>query len=173
MGYDLPAAIGACVASGRQPVVCLAGDGSLMMNLQELQTVIHHRLPILLVIYNNDGYHSIRQTQTHYFADSLVGFNAATGVSFPSFERVAEAFGFPYVAIRSHTEMDSILAEVFRTPWPLVCEVLLDPTQPFEPKPSSRRLDDGRMVSAPLEDLFPFLDRAELAGNMLIPMLET
>ena len=170
MGYDLPAAIGACIASGRKPVVCLAGDGSLMMNLQELQTLAHHRLPILLVVYNNGGYHSIRQTQMTYFPDGLVGFDAASGVSFPDYERIAAAFGLPHRLIRGHGDMDAVLSECLGAPWPMLCEVLLDPAQPFEPKPSSRRLEDGRMVSAPLEDLFPFLDREELAGNMLIPM---
>ncbi len=173
MGYDLPAAVGACVASGRRPIVCLAGDGSLMMNLQELQTVVHHRLPILLVIYNNGGYHSIRQTQTTYFPDGLVGFDAASGVSFPSFAKVASAFGLPYCSIQRHGDMDRVLAEAMGAPWPLVCEVMLDPAQPFEPKPSSRRLPDGRMASAPLEDLFPFLDREEFAANMLIPPMES
>jgi len=168
MGYDLPAALGASLASGRQPVVCLAGDGSLMMNLQELQTLVHQRLPILLVLFNNGGYHSIRQTQTAYFPDGLVGFDAATGVSFPDFGKVAAAFGLPHRLIRSHADMDTTLAECLDTPWPMICEVLLDPAQPFEPKPSSRRLEDGRMVSAPLEDMFPFMDRAELAENMLI-----
>ena len=171
MGYDLPAAIGACVASDWKPVVCLAGDGSLMMNLQELQTLRHHRFPILLVVYNNGGYHSIRQTQTTYFPDSLVGFDPATGVSFPDCADLATTFGLRHVRIDRHAGMDAQIAECLAAPWPLLCEVVLDPAQAFEPKPSSRRLEDGRMVSAPLEDLYPFLDRPELAGNMLIPPL--
>ena len=171
MGYDLPAAIGACVASGRGPVVCLAGDGSLMMNLQELQTLRHHRFPILLVVYNNNGYHSIRQTQTAYFPDSPVGFDPASGVSFPECGGLAAAFGLRHIRIDRHGAMDSLITECLEQPWPLLCEVVLDPAQPFEPKPSSRRLEDGRMVSAPLEDLHPFLEREELAENMLIPLL--
>ena len=171
MGYDLPAAIGACVASGRKPVVCLAGDGSLMMNMQELQTLKHHRFPILLVVYNNGGYHSIRQTQTAYFPDSLVGFDPATGVSFPDCAGLAATFGLRHLRIRSHSELETVLSECMAAPWPLLCEVVLDPAQPFEPKPSSRRLEDGRMVSAPLEDLHPFLERTELAENLLIPPL--
>ena len=165
MGYDLPAALGACLASGRQPVVCLAGDGSLMMNLQELQTLVHQRLPILLVIFNNGGYHSIRQTQAAYFPDGLVGFDAATGVSFPDFQKLATAFGLPHRRILNHDEMDATLSECLASPWPLVCEVMLDPAQAFEPKPSSRRLEDGRMVSAPLDDMAPALSREELAEN--------
>jgi len=171
MGYDLPAAVGACIASGRRPVVCLAGDGSLMMNLQELQTVAHHHLPILLVVYNNGGYHSIRQTQRAYFQDGLVGFDAATGVSFPDFRKIATAFGFPHQLIRSHADLDPVLSKCLGLPWPLICEVLLDPEQAFEPKPSSRTLENGRMISLPLEDLFPFLDRSELAENMLVPTI--
>lgn len=171
MGYDLPAAIGACLASGHKPVVCLAGDGSLMMNLQELQTVVHHHLPILLMIYNNGGYHSIRQTQKTYFPYGPIGFDAMSGVSFPDFSKIAAAFGIPHLLIRSHEDLNPILSECFGRAWPLICEVMLDPDQPFEPKPSSRRLEDGRMISSPLEDLSPFLDRAELAENMLIPSL--
>ncbi len=167
MGYDLPAALGASLASTRQPVVCLAGDGSLMMNLQELQTLVHQRLPILLVLFNNGGYHSIRQTQTAYFPDGLVGFDAATGISFPDFGKVAAAFGLPHRIIHSHMDMEGTLADCLAAPWPLVCEVLLDPAQPFEPKPSSRRLEDGRMVSAPLDDMSPALSREELAANRL------
>ncbi|HEX9080915.1 MAG TPA: thiamine pyrophosphate-binding protein [Holophagaceae bacterium] len=168
MGYDLPASIGASVAQDRGPVVCLAGDGSLMMNLQELQTVAHHRLPILLVIYNNGGYHSIRQTQTTYFPDGLVGFDAATGVSFPDYARIAAAFDLPHRRVDRHEDLDAALSESLAAPWPRILEVMLDPAQPFEPKPSSRRLEDGRMVSAPLEDLAPFLSREELRSNMWI-----
>jgi acetolactate synthase-1/2/3 large subunit len=171
MGYDLPAAIGACLAMDRRPptshVVCLAGDGSIMMNLQELQTIAWNRLPIAVFVYNNAGYHSIRQTQTTYFPDGLIGFDAASGVGFPDFGKVAAAFGLPYTRIASHAEIEPGIRKTLETPGPVLCEVVLDPSVPFAPKPSSRRLGDGRMVSAPLDDQWPFLPPEELALNRL------
>lgn len=168
MGFDLPSAIGACVASGRKRVVTLAGDGSIMMNLQELQTIATHRLPITIFLLNNDGYHSIRQTQTNFFGDNLIGFDEKTGVGFPDFARLASAFGMPYERIADHAALDATIARALAHEGPSICEVVLDPTQVFSPKAASRRLDDGRMVSSPLEDLAPFLPRDEFKTNLLI-----
>jgi acetolactate synthase I/II/III large subunit len=165
MGYDLPAAIGACVAAGGRRVVCLAGDGSIQMNLQELQTIVTRRLPIHVVVLNNAGYHSIRQTQTTYFPDGLIGFDAATGVDYVPFEGLARAFSLPFRRCESLVEMDRALLDTFRCDGPSMCEAVLDPSQPFAPRVSSRKLEDGTMVSAPLDDMFPFLDREELARN--------
>jgi acetolactate synthase I/II/III large subunit len=165
MGYDLPAAIGAAVARGGKRVICLAGDGSLQMNIQELQTLRHHALPIKLFVLNNGGYLSIRQTQTAFFG-LAVGAGAESGVTCPDFVRVAEAYGLPSSRLDAadfRGPMEAILA----APGPHVCEVLLDPAQGFEPKLSSRRLPDGRMVSSPLDDMAPFLDRDELAANRI------
>lgn len=167
MGYDLPAAIGACVAAGGRRVVCLAGDGSIQMNLQELQTIVTRRLPIHIVVLNNAGYHSIRQTQTTYFPDGLIGFDAATGVDYVPFEGLAQAFSLPYRRCENLAEMDHALQCTFECDGPAMCEVVLDPSQPFAPRVSSRRLEDGTMVSAPLDDMFPFLDREELARNRI------
>jgi acetolactate synthase I/II/III large subunit len=167
MGYDLPAAIGACVAAGGRRVVCLAGDGSIQMNLQELQTIVTRRLPIHIVVLNNAGYHSIRQTQTAYFPDGLIGFDAATGVDYVPFEGLAQAFSLPYRRCESLAEMDQALQRTFECDGPAMCEVVLDPSQPFAPRVSSRKLEDGTMVSAPLDDMFPFLDREELARNRI------
>ena len=163
MGYDLPAAIGAAVARGGKRVICLAGDGSLQMNIQELQTVRHHGFPIKLFVLNNGGYLSIRQTQTAFFGLG-VGAGTESGVSCPDFVRVAEAYGLPASRLDA-ADFRSPLAAVLDAPGPHVCEVMLDPAQGFQPKLSSRRLPDGRMVSAPLEDMAPFLDRAELVAN--------
>jgi acetolactate synthase I/II/III large subunit len=168
MGYDLPAAIGAFIGSGR-PVVCLAGDGSLQMNLQELQTVVGYRLPIKLFVLNNDGYHSIRQTQQNFFPDNPVGYGPSSGVSFPNLERLAFAYGIPFRRCASHAELDRCIADTLAEEGPQLCEVMLDPAQPFAPKLASKRLPDGRMVSAPLEDMTPLLDRDEFARNMFIP----
>ncbi len=171
MGYDLPAAIGACIANNRQRTICLAGDGSIQMNIQELQTIVGYGLPIKIFVLNNQGYHSIRQTQTNYFPDSPIGCDPSSGVTFPSFEKLAFAYGIPF---RRCSDLSTLSADVKRTVWedgPQLCEIIIDQDQPFAPKLSSRQLPDGRMVSAALEDMFPFLDRAEFLSNMLIPTL--
>ncbi len=171
MGYDLPAAIGACLGHGKKRVICLAGDGSIQMNLQELQTIAGNQLPIKIFVLNNGGYHSIRQTQNTYFSDNSVGYDAASGVSFPSFEKIAYAYGIPYRYCDQLDELPQIVRETLSGEGPQLCEVVLDPNQPFAPKLSSKALADGRMVSAPLEDMFPFLEREEFMHNMLIAPL--
>lgn len=177
MGYDLPAAIGACFGAehpdGTRPrVVCIAGDGSIQMNIQELQTIVTHRLPITIFVLNNGGYHSIRQTQQNYFPDNPVGCGPESGVGLPNFGRLAQAYGLAYNCIGAHAELEAGLRQALAADGPALCEVLIDPAQPFAPKLASRRLPDGRMVSSPLEDLQPFLSREELAENMRIPILE-
>ena len=168
MGFDVPAAIGSCVAAEGQPVVCLAGDGSIEMNLQELQTIVHHQFPIKLFVLNNNGYHSIRQTQSNFFGTPLVGCDAESGVSFPDMERIAYAYRIPFLRCAKHADMGQMIAATLSGPGPRMCEMMLAQDQPFSPKAASRRLADGRMVSKPLEDLFPFLDREEFRQNMLI-----
>jgi acetolactate synthase-1/2/3 large subunit len=170
MGYDLPAAIGAFHADrSAKRIICIAGDGSIMMNIQELQTIIGGGLPIKIFLFNNDGYHSIRQTQQNYFPDNIVGCGPESGVTFPDFRKIGEAFGFPVSRIDTHEAMGAAIAAVLDAPGPQFCEVMLDKAQTFSPKLSSRRLEDGRMVTSALEDLAPFLSREELADNMLIP----
>jgi acetolactate synthase-1/2/3 large subunit len=172
MGYDLPAAIGASVASGNQRIVCLAGDGSVMMNVQELQTIAGARLPVKLFVLNNDGYSSIRQTQQNYFPDNIVGCGPESGLTFPDFTEVGRAFGFEARRCSSHADLPARIRATLEGDGPQLLEVMLDPEQPFSPKLSSRQLPDGRMVSSPLEDLAPFLAREELADNMLIPTVD-
>jgi len=167
MGYDLPAAIGAAVARGGGRVICLAGDGSLQLNIQELQTLVHHRLPVKLFVLNNGGYLSIRGTQESFFGN-MIGESAASGVSFPDYVRVAQAYGIPASRVCACDTTQGI-ADALASEGPHVCEVMLDPAQRFEPRLASRRLPDGRMESPPLEDMFPFLDRAELAENLIAP----
>lgn len=169
MGYDLPAAIGACHASGRQDVVCIAGDGSLQMNIQELQTVAHSRLPIKLFVLNNSGYISIRQTQDAFFEGRYVGCDSRSGVSFPDISKLAAAYGLPTARIDKHETMKEVISTVLHTKGPFICDVRLSPDYKFEPKLSSERKPDGRMVSKPLEDMYPFLDREEFKSNMLVP----
>ena len=172
MGYDLPAAVGACVASERERIICIAGDGSIQMNIQELQTIVTHRLPIIIFLLNNRGYHSIRQTQQNYFPDNFVGCGVESGLGFPDFEKLAIAYQFKYLRIRNHLETADIIRRALSEKGPVLCEVMLDLDQAFSPKLASRQLEDGRMVSSPLEDLYPFLSREELADNMLIRMVE-
>jgi acetolactate synthase-1/2/3 large subunit len=171
MGYDLPAAIGASFGTGQGPVICLAGDGSAMMNLQELETIVHQRLPIKIFLLNNGGYISIRQTQNAYFEGRLVGVDPSSGVGLPDYRKLAEAFGLHTAVIADPAELDAKLASVLAAEGPLLCEVRLPHDYAFEPKLASAKLPDGRMVSKPLEDLSPLLDRAEFLSNMLIPPL--
>lgn len=166
MGYGLPAALGAAVALKGQRVICLDGDGSIQMNLQELQTIIHNKLNIKIFWLNNDGYHSIRQTQTNIFDARFCGVNASSGVSFPCAEKIANAYGFDFVRIDHVETMDEQINCILSTDTPIICEVILDPAQGFEPKLSSRSLPDGSMVSPSLEDMFPFLSPEEMKQNI-------
>ena len=170
MGHDLPAAIGAAVAREGKRVICLAGDGSLQMNIQELQTIALHRWPIKLFVLCNDGYLSIRQTQSNFFG-LQVGATPESGVSFPDHVKLAQAYGFNATRLNG-PDFAQELRRVLASPDPEVCEVILDREQTFEPKLTSRRLPDGRMVSSPLEDMWPFLSREELAENMIVPLME-
>ena len=170
MGYDLPAAIGAAVAAPDQRVICLAGDGSLQMNIQELATVAHHRLAIKLFVLSNGGYLSIRSTQGNFFK-LLIGEGPESGVSFPDYVQVARAYGLPARLLNPERAAEEIAA-ILETPGPEVIVVELDRTQSFEPKLSSKRLPDGKMVTAPLEDMAPFLDREEFRSNMLVPTVD-
>ena len=167
MGYDLPAAIGAHTAS-RRKVYCIAGDGSMQMNIQELQTMIHNRMDITIFLFNNDGYHSIRQTQNSFFGKPLVGVNSASGISFPDAGKIAKAYGLQYARIEKNISVSAVLDKVLKMKGPVLCEVVLNPEQNFEPKLSSRSLGNGRMFTPPLEDMYPFLDRKTLKECMLI-----
>jgi len=171
MGYDLPAAIGAYYAAapaGAKPkrIVCLAGDGSIMMNLQELQTIVGLGLPIKIFVLNNDGYHSIRQSQVAHFAGFSVGCGPDSGLTFPDFARLAGGFGIPACRAEKDGDLSATIRATLEGEGPQLCEVMIDKAQQFEPKLSSRRLPDGTMVSPPLEDLSPFLTDAELAEAM-------
>ena len=167
MGYDLPAAIGACVGNNKKQVVCLAGDGSIMMNLQELQTIVGLQLPIKIFLLNNSGYVSIRQTHNNYFKGVIVGSDANSGVSFPDFEKLSNGFGIFYINCSKHHEMRSVIDVVLAQSGPVICEVMLDSECQFSPKLASRKLADGTMVSPSLEDMSPFLSESELQENRI------
>ncbi len=173
MGYGLPAAVGVCIASGRKTTICIEGDGSIMMNLQELQTIITNRLPIKIFLINNNGYHSIRQTQTNVFPEHCkVGIGPESGdLSFPNFGMLAQAFGYRYIEAHSNEDMRKAVDNALACDTAVFCEIFVSSDQNFEPKSATKRLPDGRLYSPPLEDLAPFLDREEFRSNMVIPII--
>ena len=174
MGYGLPAAIGTCIGGNCNQTICLEGDGSIMMNLQELQTILTNKLPIKIFMINNSGYHSIRITQSNLFSEhSKVGIGEESGdLSFPDFKKISEAFGYPYYSACSNKEMKEVVDKVLSLDGPVFCEIFTDTEQRWEPKSSTKRLEDGTLVSPPLEDLAPFLPREELKEIMFIPLME-
>lgn len=170
MGYGLPAAIGASFARNRGEVLCLNCDGGMMMNLQEIQTIVHHRLPIKIIIFNNDGYLMIKHTQKALFQGRYSGTNKDTGVSCPDFSKLAKAFDIPSFQIRTWGDFDRTISSLMEEKGPVICEVFMDPEQPFFPKLSLSSQKDGTIISPPLEDLSPLLSREELQKNMIIPL---
>lgn len=170
MGYGLPAALGAAVArmnkDGR--VVCVDGDGSLMMNVQELETISYNHLNVKLFILNNNGYHSIRQTQRNLFTPPLIGLDPETGVGFPNWHALADAFSFKYFELSSEENGDDIIQQALNEEGPVMCNVIVDPEQNFVPKLSSKVLSDGSIVSPSMDDMFPFLPRDEYESNKYV-----
>jgi len=158
MGFGLPAAIGACFANDMKETYCIEGDGSIQMNIQDLATISKQNLPIKIFILSNDGYHSIRQTQNKYFPDNTVGCGPESGLHFPNFKLIANAYGLKYKQISTSNMLPKVINEVSKAKEPVICEILLDKNQEFEPKASSKLYADGTMKSAPLYDLYPFLD---------------
>ncbi|KKU36889.1 MAG: Acetolactate synthase [Candidatus Wolfebacteria bacterium GW2011_GWC2_46_275] len=167
MGYDLPAAIGAAFA-GNRDVICLAGDGSIQMNLQELQVIKHYDLPIKIFILNNQGYHSIRMTQAGFFEGNFIGCDEDCGVSFPDNAKLADLYGLNYFRIDSTVHMRQGIINVLSSKGGALCEVILDADYGFAPRLASRKESDGRMISNPLEDMSPLLPRNEFGANMII-----
>jgi acetolactate synthase-1/2/3 large subunit len=168
MGYGLPGAIGASFARNRGEVLCLNCDGGMMMNLQELQTVAHHQLPIKLIVFNNDGYLMIKHTQKAIAAGRFAGTDKKSGVSCPDFSKVARAFDMPAWQIRTWADFDRVIPEFQRHSGPAVCEVFMYPQQLFVPKLSLAVQKDGTLVSPPLEDLSPLLPSEVLSDVMLV-----
>ena len=167
MGYELPASIGAFLSERSKRVICIAGDGSIMMNIQELQTISGNNMPVQIFILNNKGYHSIRQTQQNFFQDNIVGCGTDSGLTFPDFEKIASAFDFPFYRISNHEELKDKLPEILNSKNRFICEIMLDLNQHFSPKLSSKILPDGSMVTSSLEDMWPFLSEEELNSNLI------
>ena len=161
MGYGLPAALGVAVSDNSRRTICIDGDGSVMMNLQELATVAYNQLNLKLFILNNDGYLSIRQTQRNLFQPPFIGIDSDSGVGFPDFEKLAESFDLQYFRLDNAKNADTVLENVLEYDTACICEVIVDPNQNFEPKSSSKVLPDGRIISPSLDDMSPFLPRDE------------
>jgi acetolactate synthase I/II/III large subunit len=171
MGFGLPASIGACLAADRRRTICVEGDGSFQMNAQELETIRRLQLPIKVFVINNQGYASIRSSQENYF-QHLVAADSTSGLSLPDVKKLAQAYGIPAMAITTQQDLQGQVRAVLDTPGPVVCEVLAPVEEQRAPRLSSMQRPDGSMVSKPLEDLFPFLDREEFRSNMIIPPLD-
>ncbi|MCD6346290.1 MAG: thiamine pyrophosphate-binding protein [Bacteroidales bacterium] len=171
MGFSQPAAIGACLASGKRPTVCIDGDGGFQMNIQELETIKRLALPITFFIMNNQGYASIRASQQGYFG-RLSGADTGSGLTLPDVAKIAKAYGLSAVRISNPKNLRRQIREILRMPGPVVCDVAIIPDEVRSPRVSSFQKLDGSMASKPLEDMWPFLDREEFLSNMLIPLLD-
>jgi acetolactate synthase I/II/III large subunit len=171
MGFGLPAAIGACFGSGLRRTICVDGDGGFQMNIQELETVARYNLPIKFFVVNNNGYASIRSSQTNYF-QNLVACDPSSGLTLPNVCKVANAFGLSTEYISDPQAVRQQIRAVLDRPGPVVCEVKVAPDEARAPRLASAQRPDGSMVSRPLEDLWPFLDRAEFLENMMIPTVQ-
>lgn len=171
MGFGLPGAIGACFAQGRRKTILITGDGGLQMNIQEFQTVAHHRLPLIIFVLNNEGYLTIKLMQQNHFG-RYVGSDPSSGLTCPDIVKLAQAYGIESERIGDQKTLDERLDAVLAHPGPYVCEILMPPEQPLIPRVSSLKLPDGRIVSKPMEDLYPFLDREEFRENMIVDPVE-
>jgi acetolactate synthase I/II/III large subunit len=167
MGY-MPGAIGVAAASNGKAVYCITGDGSLQMNLQELQTIVHNKLPVKLVVLNNNGYLLIRHSQNNFMEGRLIGEGPSSGVSFPELEKIAQAYGIGYLKISTLDEMEGKLDLLKELSGPVICEVITPSRQLLIPRVASKKLDDGRMASMPYDDMFPYLPRDEQAENCVL-----
>ena len=168
MGWGLPAAVGACFGSGKKRTICIAGEGGLLMTIQEMATIMHHRLPVKLFVLNNGGYLTIKQTQELGFEGRVMGSNEDSGLSFPDFMKIAEAHGFRGVRLNSHQSLKEHIIEVLNHKGPVLCEILMDHNQLQAPKSINRRNADGSMKQTALEDSYPFLDPEEVKENLSI-----
>ncbi|OQX21093.1 MAG: hypothetical protein BWK75_03935 [Candidatus Altiarchaeales archaeon A3] len=172
MGFGLPAAIGVSIATDNKQVATITGDGSFQQNIQELQTIVHYNLPIKIFVINNKGYLSIRQTQKRFFNGCLFGEGTKSGVSFPETQKIANAYGIKFIKANNNEDLNKVLDEVFDYEGPVICEInsledqLIIPTNAAEIRP------DGSMVSKPLEDMFPFLDRGEFKKEMIVKPID-
>jgi acetolactate synthase I/II/III large subunit len=168
MGYGIPASIGVCLGSGKRKTICVDGDGGLQLNIQELATIAHLQLPIKLFVLNNQGYASIRASQTNYFGGPNIGCSPETGVSIPDYRKVARAYGLKTAIIEDQSDLRGAVRRVLRSRGPVLCDVHVIPDEIRAPRVTSIQRADGSFLSKPLEDLWPFLDRDEFTQNMIV-----
>lgn len=171
MGFGLPGAIGACFANNRKKTICISGDGGLQMNIQELQTIVHYNLPIIIFVLNNGGYLTIKLMQQNHFG-RYVGSEPSSGLSFPDIIKVSTAYGIKAERIANNRELHAKIDNVLAQEGPFICEIMMPENQPLIPRASSLKKPDGTIVSKPLEDLYPFLSREEFLQNMLVKPIE-
>jgi len=172
MGFGLPGTIGACYANNRKKTICISGDGGLQMNIQELQTLVHHKLPIILFVLNNGGYLTIKLMQQNHFG-RYVGAENSSGVSCPDIIKVGQAYGIGTERIHNHEELHAKIDNVLAQPGPFICEIMMPDTQALIPRVSSIKKPDGTIASQPLENLFPFLSKQEFEENMIVKPMES
>jgi acetolactate synthase I/II/III large subunit len=161
----MPGSIGVAAANKGKDVYCITGDGSIQMNLQELQTIAYTRLPIKIILLNNNGYLLIRHTQKNFCGGRLIGEAPETGVGFPDMKKIAKAYGIAYMKIAKTAGMETKIKELRARKGPVICEIMTPAEQPLAPRVASKQLEDGSMVSMPYDDMFPFLPREEYQAN--------
>lgn len=172
MGSGLPAAIGTCIASNNRKTICVNGDGGFMMNIQDLETIARLKLPIKFFILNNGGYGSIRNMQNNYFDGFFVASEKSSGVTIPEIEKIAASYKIDFEKITYNKELETKVKKILDSSLPVICEIIVDPAEKTQPKLTSLVKPDGSMVSKPLEDLWPFLDREEFKANMIVEPLK-
>jgi len=171
MGFGIPAAIGACLAADKQETICIDGDGGFVMNMQELELVNRYKLPIKFFVLNNDGYGSIKTTQTNHFGGRLVASDPSSGLTLPDISKIADAFDIPHVKIFDNDMLCHLMEKILNTDGPLMIEVMIDPNHRTAPKASVYKTKDGLFATRPMEDLAPFLSREEFESEMLVPII--
>lgn len=172
MGTSLPESVGACFANGMKRTICLVGDGSMQLNIQELQTIVYHNLPIKIFVMNNNGYLAIRHTQSGFLENNYIGSSKVGGLSLPDFKKVAAAYGLKTMKIMGHEQLKEKIESVLYKPGPILCEVMVDPNQQIIPRQGFVKNSDGTHTPLPLEDMYPFLDRKEFLENMVVSPLD-
>jgi acetolactate synthase-1/2/3 large subunit len=170
MGFALPAAIGACFTNPNSTIIGVTGEGSFQFNIQELQTIVENKLPIKLFILNNGGYLSIRNTQIKFFNQRLSGESPSSGISFPDAEKIAYAYGFPFTRINDINELKAKLETIINYKGYYLCEIICPPNEEIYPTSATLQTDDGKLISQPLENMFPFLPKEIYEKEMIIPI---
>ena len=171
MGFGLPGAIGACFGNNKKKTICISGDGGLQMNIQELQTIVHNKLPIILFVINNNGYLTIKLMQQNHFG-TYVGSEPSSGVSCPDILKIASAYGIPSIRLSNQEILNEKIDWILDQTGPYICEIMMSENQPLIPRVSSFKKPDGTIIAKPLEDLYPFLEREEFMSNMFIEPIE-